>query len=469
MRRGLLVLFFAACAGGTVARAQLVADRPSRPGDFYSLTGVILDSLRKRPLAGADVIIAGTTLNAVTDSIGRFSFDSIPPGDHKIGFFHPFLDSLSVAVAPLTFAIPLEPGVAVVLAIPSASTLMRAVCQTDSVEGKSLLLGKVTDPETGQPLPGASVIVTWTDFSVIKDKAIDRRPQTIQGSADATGAYRVCGVPAEVEAVAYATRDSVQTSRIPISSAGTTVILRNLLLENPATTSGRKASLTGRVVNADGEPVASASVSLAGTSRSTQTDARGQFSLTGLPLGTQSVTVRRIGFAPATIPVDLTSTGSHRIDAKLEKYALAIDPLYVIAQRDRGLERIGFTDRRKRGIGSYRTRSEFQRDNPTYLSDILGKMRGIRVDNAGGRRVIRAMGAGSECVALMIDGLLWEPPTPGEFDESIFPEHVAAIEVYSGASVPPQFEGILARGCTSIVIWTRTRVKDFVEKPSSRR
>lgn len=468
LRRLLIGSILGFLSDSSVTRAQVTDSRP-RQGDFYSLTGVVLDSLRKRPLANADVIIAGTTLNAVTDSLGRFTFDSIPPGDHRIGFFHPFLDSLSVAVAPLTLAIPLEPGVGVVLAVPSAATLMRAICNTNSVEGKSLVVGRVLDPETSNPVAGTSVFVAWTDFRVSKEKGVDRSAQIMQGATDGDGVFRVCGLPAEGDAVLYASRDSISTSRVPIASRETSVILRNLTLADPVTSAGRQAAVIGTVRNASGNPVSGANVMLTGTTRSAKTDSKGEFSLTGLPLGTQNVTVRRIGFAPATIPVDLTSTGPHRVDAVLAEYALVIDPTYVVAQRERGLAAVGFTDRRKRSVGNYRTRSEFERDNPVYLSDILAKMRGLRMDMANGQRVIRAAGAGTDCVQLVIDGLRWEPDFPGEFDESIFPQHVAAIEVYSGAAVPAQFEQGLSRGCTTIVVWTRTRVKDFVEKPAGKR
>ena len=469
MRRTLLFAFLGTLlSSGASAQSQLTQVTPGR-GDFYSLTGVVLDSLRKRPLAGADVLIDGTLLRAVTDSLGKFQFDSIPAGDHRIGFLHPFLDSLSVAVAPLTFAIPLEPGVGVVLAIPSPETLMRAMCQTDSVEGTSVVVGRVTDPDTGQPRAGAAVFVTWTDYELSKDKGIGRTGQLYQGTADATGSYRVCGIPSELDAVIYASYDSASTARVPLTAREPGVLLRNLTLPTPGSTAEKRGSLLGKVVNATGRPVAGANVTLTGTSRTTKTDSNGEFSLSDLPLGTQAVVVRRLGFSPTTVAVDLTSTTRHRVDAVVEEYALVIDPTYVIAQRDRGLARVGFTQRRKRGLGSYRTRSEFERDNPVYLSDILGKMRGLRMDVAGGTKVIRAAGAGTSCVQLIIDGLRWEPDFPGEFDESIFPQHVAAVEVYSGASVPLEFEQTHTRGCTTVAIWTRTRVKDFVEKPKPKK
>jgi hypothetical protein len=430
----------------------------------YSLTGLVVDSIRGRPLAGAEVVIAGTTLSVTTDSSGRFTFDSLSAGDYRLGFFHPFLDSISVASASVAFTVPMEDRAEIVLAIPSTASLIRAICQVDNVDGRSILVGRVKDPETGAPTAGASVFVLWTDFEVLKDKSLKRIPQTMQGAADATGAYRVCGVPDEVDAVVYATLDSATTARVPLSSKESTVLIRDLALAAPTSAAaGRTASIAGRVRTGEGAPVSGAKVSLDGTTRSATTNSAGDFSLSGLPLGTQSVTVRRIGFAPVTIPVDLTSQGIHRVDAVINEAALTLDPKIVIAQRDRALAQVGFTRRRKTGVGDYRTRADFERDNPIYLSDVLGRMRGLRMDIANGQRVLRSAGQGTDCVHLVVDNLPFEPLFPGELDDAVLPQHISAIEVYSGGSVPPEFEGVLARGCTTVVVWTRTRVKDFVK------
>jgi hypothetical protein len=442
---------------------QVSGNSPART-EVHTLTGLVVDSIRGRPLAGAEVVISGTTLSVTTDSTGRFTFDSLSAGDYRLAFFHPFLDSISVASASVAFTVPFEEREEIVLAIPSTSSLIRAICQVDSAEGRSILVGRVRDPETGAPTPGASVFVLWTDFEVLKDKSLKRIPQTMQGAADATGAYRVCGVPDEVDAVVYATLDSATTARVPVSSKASTVLIRDLALAAPASaTAGRTASIAGRVRNGDGAPVSGAKVTLDGTSRAVNTNSAGDFSLSGLPLGTQSVTVRRIGFAPVTIPVELTSQGIHRVDAVITEAALVLDPKVVIAQRDRALANVGFTRRRKTGVGDYRTRADFERDNPIYLSDVLARMRGLRMDIANGQRVMRSAGQGTDCVHVVVDNVPFEPLFPGELDDAVLPQHISAIEVYSGGSVPPEFEGVLARGCTTVVIWTRTRVKDFVK------
>lgn len=438
-----------------------VTSTAARPSQIHAIDGVVIDSVRRRPLAGAEVVIAGTATSAVTDSLGRFSFDSLPAGQYKLAFFHPLLDSMSVATPALAVAVPLAPGTAVVLAIPSPVTLARTICSVDSVANTSLLLGRVTDPDTGEPVIGASVFVEWTDFEATRKKGLERTSRSVQGGSDATGAYRVCGLPAEVEAVVHASRDGAGTSRIAISSTRSGILIRDLTLESRAAQGGKRATITGTVRTADNTPVAGASVMVPGVSQRATTDANGSYSLDGLPLGTQNVTVRRLGFTPTVIAVDLTSREVQRVDAVLNEFGVLIDPLYVIAQRDRALALIGFTARRSQGLGSYATRQDFQRNNPTFLSDIVRGMRGIRVDYTDGRRVLRGIGQGDDCLHLVVDGVHQESEIPGDLDDIVLPQHVAAVEVYRGSAVPAQFENGLTRGCATIVVWTRTRVKDF--------
>ena len=174
--------------------------------------------------------------------------------------------------------------------------------------------------------------------------------------------------------------------------------------------------------------------------------------------------VRRLGFSPTLFSLDLTSAEVHKADAVLSDYVLVMDPMYVIARRDRALASVGFTARKSKGLGQFRVRREFERDNPQFLSDIVGKMRGVHVEYVDGRRILRGVGAGAECVALVVDGMNWESTIyyRGDFDDAVSPDQIAALEVYGGPEVPVQFEAVTSRGCTTIVLWTKTRVKDLV-------
>src|SRR5688572_19315204 len=91
MRVWLVVAMLAAGALPAAARAQ-----SSNPGTV--VVGLVVDSIRGRVLSGAFVRVAGTSLNGVADSAGRFIIPGVPAGDQRFEVFHPFLDTLRLAL-----------------------------------------------------------------------------------------------------------------------------------------------------------------------------------------------------------------------------------------------------------------------------------------------------------------------------------------------------------------------------------
>ena len=76
------------------------------PKNFASLIGVVDDSIRGGPLAGALVTVVGTKRQGTTDAKGIFRIDSIVPGEHQIVVTHPLLDTLGLQVlsAPIVLS-----------------------------------------------------------------------------------------------------------------------------------------------------------------------------------------------------------------------------------------------------------------------------------------------------------------------------------------------------------------------------
>jgi hypothetical protein len=83
---------------------------------------------------------------------------------------------------------------------------------------------------------------------------------------------------------------------------------------------------------------------------------------------------------------------------------------------------------------------------------------GIRVSEQNGQATLTpTRSAQGGCVTVFVDGASWQSLEPGDLDTFVRPEEVAAVEVYNGVSVPPQFTAP-GKDCTSIVVWTKTRV-----------
>src|SRR6187551_3457838 len=167
--------------------AQNPAGLPVSNRAIYSISGLVVDSLRLRPLAGADVIVAGTTHHATTDSSGLFRIDSLEPGRYRLGVFHPYLDSLSLSIGSRETVVPLEEGKGIIFGVPSAATLIRTACPANSPDSSTVLLGTVVDVDTGKPVAGAKVTVAWTDYVFGRRiRGLQKSPQKLETRTNIT-------------------------------------------------------------------------------------------------------------------------------------------------------------------------------------------------------------------------------------------------------------------------------------------
>jgi iron complex outermembrane receptor protein len=102
------------------------------------------------------------------------------------------------------------------------------------------------------------------------------------------------------------------------------------------TTWAQDGTISGRVIDADGEPFAGVVVRLQSADRSiegkgTTTDANGTFRIPGVAPGTYTVTATAEGFQPASQAVEMTASGEVAVD--FEMNPAFRDALIVSAQR----------------------------------------------------------------------------------------------------------------------------------------
>jgi hypothetical protein len=212
--------------------------------------------------------------------------------------------------------------------------------------------------------------------------------------------------------------------------------------------------LHGRVRTADGgRPIEGAVVGI-DQGPATRTSARGEWSLAGLPTGTRTLAVRRVGFYPVRLAVDVAE-GAPFVDVALPVFQAVLDTVRVKASRWR-LQDTGFEERRRSGTGRYLTTADLLQVPVIFTSDVFLRVPGVQVDRTmmGGKR-LSVRGPFGRCAPqVYIDGLRMQNLGADDIDAFVSPDEVAGIEVYSGAFVPAQFQEGLA-GCGSIVIWTK--------------
>ncbi|HEX2723314.1 MAG TPA: carboxypeptidase regulatory-like domain-containing protein [Gemmatimonadaceae bacterium] len=428
----------------------------------HAVAGVVVDSLRGRPLAGAEIVLEGTPHRAISDSLGRFRLENVSPGTYRAGFFHPLLDSLSISLGTRGLSVPIDTGKVVLLAVPSSLTMMKAFCPA-APAGSAAVVGRVLDPESEEPVKGANVFLSWTDFEATKERGLVRTPRTMRATTDASGAYRLCGLPPELDALLVASIGASATSPTPVAMTREGVLVKSVTLLPPGAAAGAVASLNGVVRSKEGQELSGARINVPGAATTATTAANGRFTLGGLPPGTRTVIVRRVGFFPALMSVDLTSRETRNVNIVLEKYVSTLDTVIVRASRERALAQVGFVERRKQGLGDFRTRAEFVKTNPRVVSDILVGMRGVKIQYVDGKAVVGASREEAGCVQMVVDGVPWHTLEAGDIDDMVYPEDIAAVEVYSGAATPMSLEGVQTRGCLTVVLWTRTKIREARE------
>jgi len=429
------------------------------------ITGVVVDSLRSEPLAGATIIVGETRRAALSDAGGLFAIDSVPAGEHTVRVTHPLLDSLYLSISTRPIPVTADSTTELFLAIPSLATLIGTDCPPAMLRlGPSVFTGRVLEADTRQPAPGVKVTLVWTELSAGTDIGLRRMPRVRSATSDARGYYRICGVPADLDdGTLQAERGRAKTAEVPVATAGTPVGVRSLLVRAIAdsmATTGHAMAL-GHVVDTLALPVRDAQVSVEGAAPVTTTNASGDFSLDGLPSGTQALIVRRVGFAPSRTIVDLTAGVPVRVAVRLERAVPRLAPV-VVAARSEALSRVGFEERQKMSVGGrFLGPEDLEKLQPQLVTSALRTMPGLRVVPTGdGRYTVQsARSATGGCVSYWVDGAPFRELQPGDLDNAFPASQIAAIETYTAGQAPAQFTAPGESSCAVVVIWTQASVR----------
>lgn len=302
-----------------------------------------------------------------------------------------------------------------------------------------------------QLVNGATIVNRW----------IIRMPIRVAGMTRQRGEFRSGGVTrlaaiqeagGEVTELRSANGRSLSRSSIA-SPTGTMHDSIQVDVSAPGSSEEDAASLAGTVAAAGGSPIAGVRVSLDGTERSATTDSLGHFLLSKLPLGSQTVEVRRVGFAPVRRAVELRRGDVTQVDVTLTERVVTIDSVQVVG-RPANADPTGFLRRRKQiGGDHFFDHSEIESLATQKLSDVLRMTPAVNVSSSGDvsvRRNVHNSVLSGCSIQYFVDG----DPYTGNLDD-FRPADIEYMEVYAaGSSVPTQFGGARA-GCGVIALWTR--------------
>lgn len=433
-----------------------------------SLSGVLQDSLLyDGPLPNATIRIEGMQKVARTDLLGRFRFDSLPPGTYRLTFSHPAFNQAGVGVPRWRVDLPPQGLQGVLLATPSPDTRYGKVCPTRRGAGEGYLVGTVRDAAADSGLPGAVVNAMWVQITVSRATGVQTLRKNARAETDARGQFVLCGVPSDGDVTAWATFGNASTGLVSVALNRRPLAAREFLVATetllPTATAADSAALAARlegvVRNIDGEPITDARVYVMGSRAVARTTASGAFSLAGLPGGTQVVQATALGYEPGRQNVDLKPGDARRTEIVLGRSVQRLAPLEVVGKM--GKDESSFLDRARRGFGYFITENDIKKRDPAIFEDIIRGVPGMQVVPVGqGYRIISSRGQtdllGDCQPAYFVDGSPFYVDASNGDPFPVAPSEIMGIEVYAGAAgVPIEFQRGQNGGCGVIAIWTK--------------
>lgn len=495
-----LSTFVAACVGLAVGGRFAAGQQSGSTRSGGSISGVVFDSLvRNGPLPGADVTVDGTTLAALTDARGRFTLGGIPAGRAVLRFYHTSLDSLGFGAPPVVVTVPDTGVVTARLSTPSPQRLRASLCAGTQPPSSGVVLGRVRNVDDRASLAGASVTASWTEWT-IGSGGMTRAERRAAATSVGSGGYAVCGVPNDVAVVMraaanghvtglievdlahelFAVRDFGVSVKDPGSSVAELARLDSAIQGGDSTKPRGASSVVGVVRAANGKLVDHAQVAVLGFPIAALASSEGAYALLDLPAGTQTLSLRAIGYAQTRLTFDLRTGERRTVDITLEAVkAQELAPVNILG-RGTQLDRTGFEHRHKAGIGQFITEEEIARRGVFDTEQVLWNVLGARVVWDGHENVVRftrPSGSGRSggtfttlCApAFWVDGIPMPRPVPGfpsDVNAFVKPRDIRGIEVYTTPTQAPAQYRQPDVECGVVMIWTKAPRPKQLKQPS---
>jgi len=439
----------------------LTAAMASAMAQGVRVNGVAYDSLHAVPLRGAFISLAGTSLTATTDSLGRFQIDGVAPGNYRFGLQHDALDSLGMT--GVSSIARVSDGLDTVrVALPSFGTLWRAACQTTTVPADSgLLFGTLKVPAGAKPAAGASVAAVWMDVNYDQKTGLNQKRWRLDVLSDSLGNYTLCGIPTTTGVRMWAATDSAMSGLIALPPLDRQRVMRRDLLVASGGVSDptRRGVIVGLVKDDKGLPLRDALIVTDGLP-DVRSRADGRFIVRDVPAGTQQIEVRAIGLAPVFETLDVRARDTTRVEVAMMKIT-TLDSIRIRGNRVRMQFIADYEARKKQGFGKFLDSSSMGAKG-TMLA-VFGELPSVTINTPSGKapQILFPTTNGGKCLAtLYIDRI------KSDFEDMAMyrPEDFATIEVYAHAfDVPADMAGVLQGAsegpgnmrCGIIVAWTK--------------
>lgn len=331
--------------------------------------------------------------------------------------------------------------------------------------GTNGIVGVVEDAR-GRAVGGARVRASWHQPFALGGRVVFRE-QWVESGADAFGRYALCQLPVGTRVSVSARTPNAASGRTRLDLAtGAVAPVRIAVAPLPrnAPPAG-PGEVQGRLLGRDGRPVAGAEIRVFPGSTRLSTDSTGRFRLPDAAPGMRDLFVKRFGYVPVMIAVEVTAGDTASVTLQMEGAAQSLAPV-VIEARVTSMSLAGFELRRAQGVGAgtFITPEQIRaRDNGT-LQSLLRSFTRVRIEESAMTGDIRMYGRGGDnpdgsfvpdrcSVKIMLDGAL----LPDASSITALPplREIAAIELYVSVGAVPPMYSFAQPECGLMVVWTR--------------
>ena len=451
------LLWFAVKPAST--NAQITLPTPPRT---VVLRGVVFDSLLLQPIGNATVWLPGGSQSTKTADDGRFELDDVPIGRQFVAFSSPGLDSMGLGTLGKNVDVGAS-NARVALFTPSFRSVWRALCANSVSASKDsgIVWGTVRDAESNTRLNGAGASFTWYDMELNAQKRLDFRALRHDVRTDSTGTYYACGLPSEIKISSEATGTRSASGAIEYVIGDRRLVRVDLLVStdmvlqkdlNSSTVAEMiahgTARLRGNVVDSKGKDVVGATVTLASVDTSVKTNASGEFTMLNLPAGSHGLQARQIGFAPATMMVELRPNALTQLTLEMPN-PRSLATFNVRSERAAGHDQLDFLSRQKSGMGYVVKERELK--NRYDMVSVLQGMPSIQVERDHGEVFFLMQNKkGGQCAPQIYLDKMRSSSAEIQARKT---EDFVAVEVYNSEfTVPIGYDG---NYCGVILFWTK--------------
>lgn len=468
MRVGSLVCALALTVCAALLPAQSpVSPRPARlPVAPGRIAGLVYDSLLKRPIPRATVMLLSGTRTTTSDASGLFAFDSVAAGPQTVAFTAPSIDSLGFGTLGAAVTVVANETTSITLATPSLRALWRARCNNLNTIGadSGIVWGIVRDAHSNAAADSASAAFYWVDLNAGVAAGFRFGEHRRETRADASGIFFACGLPVAANIATEGMSANAASARVQYTLGPRRVQHLDLLVSAemavPANASRQvadsllkvmprgTATLRGTVRDDRLVPVANATVKLVAADTSARTDSLGRFTLGRLPAGTQTVEVRRVGGALVSKVVELRPGDVTSVSIEYSN----VTTLAATKVVGRSKYRTEYDERRDKHLGTAIDSAVLDHKLDLFAALENVPLMQVTSDRDGKKKItLRNLGTRSKCDPLVyLDGL------PSKIDQitRLAPSHFRAIEILPAELTPLKYTTSPPSGCGVMLFWS---------------